>query len=425
MAGSTITTYDALMKERYMDGDFVERLVYPDNPLLAKLQKLGDTAMVGDQMPVPLFTALPQGHAIGFTTAQTNAGLTAGNTTSLKFVITAGDYHDVIYIGDKVLMASRTNNGAFLENKEVEMDGLMEQAGENHSIYLWGNGGNALGQRASISGNDVQLVKTIDAQNFEVGMNLVASDNDGATSTDALRAGSAATLTGVNRGTGVLTATDWADITSFANNDYLFREGDFAGDQGGIVYKGVQAFITATDSAPALWGITAAQRLAHVERLSGCRVPTAITNGKTYEERIKILLSWMAGRFKTKTSGLTGYMNGEDFQVLETLMAARGVRQLEDDSTKFGFARIDIQTAAGRIPIIADRHCPKGTFFALRMDDWGISSMGELFRWQGAAPGSGLQLLRVYNSTNYEARIISYPLLYNRAPKNSGRVSLS
>ena len=425
MAGSSLTTFDALMKERYMDSSIVEKLVYPDNPLLAKLQKLGDTAMVGDQMPVPLFTALPQGHASQFTTAQTNAGLTAGNTTSLKWVITAGDYHDVIYIGDKVLMASRTNNGAFLENKETEMDGLLEQAGENHSVYIWGNGGNALGQRLSISGNDVTLVKDIDAQNFEVGMNVLASANDGATVTDALRAGTAATISGVNRATGVITATDWADITAFANSDYLFREGDFSGDSLAVIYKGVQAFITATDTPPALWGITAAQRLADPQRLAGCRVPTSQTNGKTYEERIKILLSWMSGRFKTKTSGLTGYMNGEDFQVLETLMGAKGQRSFKDDSTQFGFARIDINSAAGTIPIIVDRHCPRGTFFALRMDDWGISSMGELFRWQGAAPGSGLQLLRVYNTTNYEARIISYPLLYNRAPKNSGRVSLT
>lgn len=405
-----------------MDSSIVERLVYPDNPLLAKLQKIGDTEMVGDQMPVPFFTALPQGLASGFTTAQTNAALTAGNTTSKKWVITAGDYHGVIYIGDKVIMASRTNKGAFLANKEVEMDGLLEQAGENLSVYLWGNGGQALGRRASLSGDNLTLTSDIDAQNFEVGMNLKASPNDGSTATDALRAGNPATLSAVNRSTGVISAADWADITSFADGDYLFREGDFFGDTGTVVIKGVQAFITATDNAPALWGVTAAERLTDPQRFSGCRVPTAVTAGKTYEERIKILLSWMQGRFKTKTSGLTGYMNGEDFQVLETLMAARGVRQLSDDSTKFGFARIDIETAAGRIPIICDRHCPKGTFFVLRMDDWGISSMGELLHWQN---GDGLQILRVYNSTNYEARVISYPLLYNRAPKNSGRVSLT
>ena len=422
MAGSTLTTFYALMKERYMDSSIVERLVYPDNPLLAKLQKIGDTEMVGDTMPVPIFTALPQGLSAGFTTAQTNAGLTSGNTTSNKWAITAGDYFGVIYIGDKVIMASRTNKGAFLANKEVEMDGLLEQAGENMSVYLWGNGGQAIGRRLSINGNDVTLSSDIDAQNFEVGMNLKASPNDGSTSTDSQRGGTAATLTAVNRSTGVITATTYGNITSFADGDYLFREGDFFGDQGTIVIRGVQSFITATDTPPALWGVSAATRATDPQRYAGCRLPTSVVAGKTYEERIKILLSWMAGRFKVKTSGLVGYMNGEDFQVLESLMATKGIRPLEDDSTKFGFSRIDIQTAAGRIPIICDRHCPKGTFFVLRMDDWGISSMGELLHWQN---GDGMQILRVYNSTNYEARVISYPLLYNRAPKNSGRVPLT
>jgi len=420
-AGSTLSTFDALMKERYMDSSIVEKLVYPENPLLAKLQNSGDTEMVGDVMPVPIFTALPQGLSGGFTTAQTNAGLTSGNTTSYKWQIQAGEYYGVTYIGDKLIMASRTNKGAFLANKEIELDGLFEQAGENMSVYLWGNGGQAIGRRATLSGNDVTLVSDIDAQNFEVGMNLKASLADGSTSTDTQRGGTAATVTGVNRSTGVVTATTWGNITSFADNDYLFREGDFFGDQSVTVIKGVQAFLTASDAPPALWGITAAQRATDPQRYAGCRVASGTVAGKTYEERIKILLSQMTGRFKAKAP-TAGWMNPEDFQVLETLMSARGVRPLEDDSTKFGFMKIDIATGAGRIPIYCDRHCPKGTFFALRMEDWGISCMGELLHFQN---GDGMEILRVYNSTNYEARLISYPLLYNRAPKNSGRVPLT
>jgi hypothetical protein len=420
MAGSTLTTFDALMKERYMDSSIVEKLVYPENPLLAKLQNSGDTEMVGDVMPVPIFTALPQGLSGGFTTAQTNAGLASGNTTSYKWQIQAGEYYGVTYIGDKLIMASRTNKGAFLANKEIEIDGLFEQAGENMSVYLWGNGGQAIGRRASLAGNDMSLVSDIDAQNFEVGMNLKASVADGSTSTDTQRGGTAATVTGVNRSTGVITATTYGNITSFADNDYLFREGDFFGDQGVIVIKGVQAFITASDAPPALWGVTAAARATDPQRYAGCRVANASIQGKTYEERIKILLAQMTGRFKAKAP-TAGWMNPEDFQVLETLMSARGVRALEDETTKFGFTKIDIATGSGRIPIYCDRHCPKGTFFALRMEDWGISCMGELLHFQN---GDGMEILRVYNSTNYEARLISYPLLYNRAPKNSGRVSL-
>lgn len=419
--GSTINQFDALMKERYMDSSIVEKLVYPENPLLAKLQKSGDSEMIGDVMPVPFFTALPQGVGGTFATAQTKAGTATGaNTASLKWVIQAGDYYGIVLLGDKVIEASRTNKGAFLANKETEIDGLFEQAGESLSIYLWGNGGQAIGQRSSLATNDLTLMQPMDAQNFEVGMDLRASVNDGATTTDTQRAGNPATVSGINRATGVVTATDWADITSFADGDYLFRDGDFFGDQAVTVIKGVQAFITATDTPAALWGVTQAQRVADPQRTAGCRVNPATLAGKTTEERIKILLAQMTGRFKSKAP-TAGWMNPEDFQVLETLMTARGVRALEDKDTHFGFMKIDIATGAGMLPIFCDRHCPKGTFFALRMADWGISTMGELLHFQGK---DGLEILRRATSTDYEARLISYPLLYNRAPKNSGRVSL-
>lgn len=417
---STMTTFDSLLKERY-ESDFPEILMYPENPLLAKLQKLGDTEMVGSDMPVPLFTGLPQGLSGSFTKAQNKAATASGSTRSDKWVITAGDYFGVIQLGDKVMKSSRTNRGAFLANKTVEIDGLFEQAAEILSVYLWGNGGQSLGRRLSLAGNNLTLVNAIDAQNFEVGMDLRASANDGATSTDTLRAGNEATLTAVNRATGVITATDWADITAFADGDYLFRDGDFFGDQGVIVMKGVEAFITETDTPPALWGVTSATRQTDPQRYAGCRVDPAELAGKTIDERIKILISRMTGRFKAKAP-TAGWLNPEDFQVLETLMAAKGVRALEDDSTQFGYAKISIATSGGMIPIFTDRHCRKGHFFAMRMEDWGISSIEELTHFQNE---DGMQILRKDASTNYEARLLSYPLLFNRAPKNSGRCALT
>jgi hypothetical protein len=55
------------------------------------------------------------------------------------------------------------------------------------------------------------------------------------------------------------------------------------------------------------------------------------------------------------------------------------------------------------------------------MDDWWISSMGELLHPQTS---DGNQILRRATATDLEYRLISYPLLANRAPKNSGRVAL-
>lgn len=414
---STLTTFDALLKERYIDSDRVEKLTYPENPFLGMLEKKGDTGMVGDVMPVPIITALPQGLAAVLATAQTSAT----NIVASKFAIEAGDYSGSVSIGDKVIKATRTNQGAFLEDKVTEIDGLYEQFGENASVYLWSNGGNSLGRVASIGpgAEDITLVNTIDAQNFEIGMSSRESANDGSDSSHTLRAGTT-TVAGVNRATGVITFTDRTQYSSLAVGDYFFRTGDFGGSGGTTFLKGVQAFVTPSDSPAALWGITAATRATDPQRFAGCRVDSTQLNGKSYEERIKILFAQMTGRFKAKAPTAV-FMNPEDFQILETLMSARGVRPLEDDTTKFGYTKIDVLTGSGRVPIYSDRHCPYGTAFAFRMVNHWISSMGEFI---SVLNGDGLQMLRASTTNDYEFRIVSYPLYANNAPKNNGRVLL-
>lgn len=415
--GSTLLTYDALLKQRYENKNRVEKLMYGDRPLLGLLTKAGDTGMVGKNLPVPFIYGNPQGIGGTFGTAQANAN----NIKADQWLITAGQYYGVVQIGDMVLAASRNNIGAFLDDKMTETDGLYEQCSEDLDIYLWGNGGQALGQRASANTNVITLTSLEQAANFEVGMTVVASAADGSTSTDTLRSGST-TVTAVDRANGTVTLASAAAITLFANNDYLFRQGDFFGTTGTIVIKGVQCFITSTDTPMALWGVSAAQRLVDLQRYSGCRVPTSVISNKSFEERCRILGSYMAGRYKSNMQEMAGYMHPEDWQVLETVMMARNVRPVEDTSTSFGYMSITAILGGKSVKIYPARNCPKGTFFLLNMKDWWISSMLDLLHPQN---GDGFEMLRKDSSTDYEYRLISYPLLANRAPKNSGRVSLT
>ncbi len=418
--GSSLTQFASLMKEKYEDSDIVEELVYPQNVLLGMLEKRGDEGMVGNVMPVPFFTANPQGVGGVFSNTQTVAGLTAGNTVSHQFNIEAGEYYGDVEIGDKVLKMSRTNRGAFLANKEVEIDGLWETAGESLNLYAWGNGGCSLGRIKAIVGNKLYFENASDAANFEVGMIVVASDNDGSVSTHTLRTGSDA-VDAINRAEGYIDLDNVADITSLAVGDYVFRQGDFFGDTGVVVLKGVEAFITRTDSPAALWGVAAATRAVDPQRHAGYRIFADELVGKNIEERIRILCAQGTSRFKARPF-TAGFLHPEDFVVLETLMSARGIRALEDKETKFGYMKIDVVTGSGRIPIYCDRHCPRGQFFGLRMEDWWMSSVGELFHPQDE---DGLVILRKATSTNYEYRLLSYPLVACRAMKNSGRVPIS
>ena len=97
--GSTLATFDALLKEYYKP-NIVEQLVFPNNVLLGMLEKDGDTKMVGDTMPVPIIYGNPQGGGHTFSKAQTNNS----NLKSAKFNIQAGQWHGVVEIGDKVIV---------------------------------------------------------------------------------------------------------------------------------------------------------------------------------------------------------------------------------------------------------------------------------------------------------------------------------
>src|SRR5678816_2851029 len=180
---STLTTYDFAMQIRYTPKK-VEDLTLAERPCLGMIQKRTDFA--GKSEDIPILHVNPQGVAgKDRATAQTNAT----NVKGKFFLVTIGEYFGSVDIGDKVLKASRKNPGAFMQNQTIETDGLYEQMADSMCIYMTGNGGNAIGKRASISGNIVTLSAPESVRFFEEGMTIVASANDGSTATDTLRAG--------------------------------------------------------------------------------------------------------------------------------------------------------------------------------------------------------------------------------------------
>jgi hypothetical protein len=412
--------FDAFLKRQAVKK--FDRLIYSENVLLGMLEKKGNTGMEGADLQVPIHWANGQGVGGVFATAQSVASSsTSGNSKQEKLLITAGDYFGVVNIGDKVMEASRGNAGAFIQAKAHEIDCVTEEAGESLSRYTWGNGGNAIGQVATggVVGNVITLTDGADTAAFEVGMYLVWSAQNGATSTDTLDAGSTY-VTKVNREAGTIEVADaTAGGSTLAAADYLFRAGDFNGDTGNVIIRGVQTFITPNGTTPgALWNISEATRLKDVQRFTGCRVPSAEYLGKPIEDRIRTLATFMTSRYKSKRFD-AGFLNPEDWQRFETGMMSQGYRALTDDKTQWGYSHIELNTAGGKVKIYADRHCPKGHFFGLRMENFWMSSMGKLI---SPVNGDGLSILRKVDSMNYEYRIKSYPLFVCNAPLHGGRV---
>jgi hypothetical protein len=412
MPASTVATFGALLKTRYASK--YESLMFSDRPFLGMIPK--DTSTLSESLVVPLVYTAPQGVTGG------GAGLAQTNSTNLgtkKFTLNPGEYNASVSMSDRVIAMSRSNLAAFIDNKTAEIDGLYEQAADALSIYMYGNGGGSIGRRLSVSGEVITLTEPTQAVNYEPGMKLRASANDGSLTSDTLRAGAAGTVASVDRTNGNVTlqAGGVAGITGFANNDFLFRDGDFKGNTTTSIINGVQSFIWVDDSPPTLAGMV---RTEDTQRLAGCRVPAAVIATLGVEDRIKTLGSYMTGRYKGK-GAKTWFMHPEDWQALEAALSNRGYRSFRDSETKFGYQTIEFVAGGIMGRAYADRWCPRGIAFALRLENWKLYSMEELIH---PVERDGLTILRAATTNDYEYRLVSYPAQCCNAPGWSGRVAV-
>ena len=413
MSASTLTTFSAFLKKMYSK-DKVEAIgLTSARPFLTKLKKNKDFG--GESLVVPVIHAGPQGISGNFASAQSNAS----NLKGKAFTVTCGALYGVVEVGDQVLKASRNNAGAFLNNKTAEIEYTMEGLYNELSAQVWrGNGGLAIGQRGSISGNIVTLSDPDDVQNFEEGMTVVASDATGRGSSDALRTGST-TVASVDREAGTVTLTDQSAITNFANSDYLFRQGCFAGNTTVQMLYGVNDYIySSSSSVPNLYGMV---RTSDPSRLAGIRVATSQLSGLGASERIMELLTQMSGRHKV--SGMDEcWVSPSVWNQIAIEQMSKGIKPHDDTTGIVGLKAIDILAGGSVVRCYADPHVPSSTAFVINSKVWELSSMGELITFDGE---DGLQLLRKASSTDYEIRFMSYSALICRAPGFNGRVSIA
>lgn len=407
--GSTLTTFDAFMKERYTSWK-VEDLTLADNPFLGMVEK--DEGFSGDGQPHPLIYGNPQGIGGVFSVAQGNTS----NVKGAKFLLTTGDYFGQVEIGDKVLKQSRGNAGAFLDNKSTETDGLYTQMAEDLEGFCFGNSGGSIGRRASLSTQTITLTEPSQVQNFKVDEYIVASANDGSDTAHTVKAGRAR-IVSIDQENGTITVDAIAGITGHADNDFLFRESTFRGNTGIFIIAGLGAFVWPDNAPPTLYGMT---RTTDKFKLAGVTVKASDLTGKNIEERLRLLGVYMTGRAAGPGADKI-FMNPEDWQNLGTSLEQKGQRSLTDDSTRFGYEYFEAVIGGKRARIYQARKCPKGTAFAVRMKNWKMFSTGKLFHAQAE---DGLQMLRKATSTDYEVRVLCYPVLATNAPGYNGRVTL-
>lgn len=422
---TTATQFDGFLKEYYTN-DKIAELVYKDRPALEHLKKDGSGS--GRRCIQPILFGNPQG--LGPTVAKAQAGaeqafLIGGSSKIEDWIVPWGDYSGNVQISGKLLKQSRDNVGSFMRARSTEVDGIFNAFADTMAAYLFREGRNlAVG---TINTGVITVTNYQDLSNIHVGMILVASADNGSSSSHALLgSGSAGYVFKVDRDAGTYTvATSAANAqagtagtpSGWTGTMYFFRDGDFGGTGAATIFDGYGAWIPS--AAPGSTAFNGVDRSVAVQELGGTRIPSASLTGLGIEQRIKLLGT------RLRQWGRPGpthyYLNPTDWQRLADSLEARGYRMADAGEAKFNFSGIKVAVGGKMVEIHADPFCPVGTCFAI---DSKVVTMYSLDKFVHVVNDDGLTMLRKVSTNDFEFRIESFPALVVAAPGNCGRTAV-
>lgn len=397
MASLDVTAADAALKQMYPSRR-VKFVGYEGNPLLALMPK--DENFQGRNMPLVIWYGGNQGASRTFATAQSNK--TAGLYED--FLMTRVKDYALSSIELEAILASESDEGAFLKMARSEVDNTVRTCARNLAISMYRNHGGARGQVGSISSGDMTLKNIADVTNFEKGMKLVQSTADG--TSGALGSGTT-TITAVNRRAGILTAANW---TNFTANDYLFRQGDF-----GLAMAGLGEWVP--DTTPG-----GSDSFFSVNRSSDTRLYGQYHDGSAQT----IIEAFEDADSKITVEGgmpTHAFIHPTDLNSIRKILGSEVIydKARSPDMASISFSTIKMQGMGGMYDLIPDRNCPIGRAFILDMKTWVAASLGGQPR---VLEGMGNKFIWDSSADSIEVRVGYYGNVGCFAPNYNCQVKL-
>lgn len=396
MSISNVTTLAYLMKTDYsVDG--VMDVVTRDKPLWKSVNKQkGKPA--GNQFTYALKYANVGSVGASFSTMQANVGQSKGTQINVG----STNYYGLIQLDGPSLLRA-TDRGSFVELFRDQADSTLEAMSERMSFNLFHAGSGIRGRRSSISSSIVTLTTGLDARNFRPGMLVGASANSDGSSP---RTGST-TVDSVDIDTGTVTLTDQSQITSFADNDYLFT----LSDNNGACLDGLQTLVPLT-APTAGESFRGHDRTKAMQWLAGSRISN--TSAPVHENILSV---------GTSVSGIGGkldisYVSPEAFTKVTRILSAKVEYDGEEDSPTYGFMYAAVATPAGIVKLMADSDCPQTQGFALRAEDLAFLYLGDAPVHIIRTP-DGAQSRDIYNADGIEMRVRSVNQTALYRPRNA------
>lgn len=387
----------AALKQIYPTG-VPKETIYKNSPFIAAIKK--DTSKLRSQgVVIPFHYTGPQGISATFANARTYQT----SSEYAKVTLTHKNYYATAQIDGEVIDAAKGDPGAFIDALKMETDRAIYGMKRSLCRHTFGNSGGAIGQISGVTtGTTITLTNPTDIRFFEVGMELQGDSTDG--TSGAVHAGSA-TVTAVNRATGVLTSdAAWdGQITGLADTHYLFRYGDFGG-----TLHGVEAWIPRTASGALITSFLGLDRSPD-SRLYGHRGDLS-----TYmpEEQLIVGAEQLARENGTVDFAV---MNTVNYRNLVLALGSKVVYDTMEayDTAKVGFKVVKIAGPTGDISVMPDADCPVDRLIMGQLDTWTLYSMGELVK---LLDNDGNAVLRVGSADAVELQLVSRSNLACVAP---------
>lgn len=406
---ATTTTIDKILKYVYTS-QALQNAVYNKNPLMAMIPKAG--GFNGRSLVHAVTYQNSNARNALFATAQALAGINgatndgyggtavdSGFNVDVNFTITRVKNYAMYTIEQEALLASKGDNGAFVNAATQLIDGTLQTLRNDFGRDLYWDASGTLGQLTNVATLVFSVGEAI--TQIEKGMMLVAST--GSTKTAALRGATPTPMKvlSVNRSAGTFTVD--ANIDLAATGDWLFIAGDrikgaVTTHSSRIKISGLDAWnpITAPTSGDSFFGV---DRSVDVTRLAGHRLDISALQP---EEGYITALAAMAREDADPSHIFTSFTDEKNLKL------ALGSRvECEYASVgEVGFESIRLRGPQGTVKIFADRNAPVGYARLLQMDTWQLKHLGDLVN-KGDAMGDG-GMAREILSDRYEGRFSFY-----------------
>ena len=421
---ATVADYDKVHRELWPDQRVVQEL-YEGCPTFGLINK--KTTMGYDGKHIALQYGRNQGRSATFTTAQSNVSANSFE----KFLVTSVDDYAIFELSGKLIRSNVNPSDAFLVDvMERETRGAMSQIKRSLCVNLMGDGTGVRGQVGPSSaitegGGDsvIELATPGDVKNFEAGQKVVAA----ATTTGALRdSGAAYEVIGVDLVNGTITLDGTVTTTSsWADDDYLFTEGDAAAGGSLKMISGFRAWVP--DSAPSATAFFGVDRSAYPQHLAGWRFTASGLGTTTIRETILKSYAQMSRMGSVMQDNFPNVvvLNGEDYgdflDELDSHSTWHEPVKRAGNGVDLYYEGINIHTPIGKVSVFHDDQQTGGRALCLNPGSWTFDSIGPA---PAFAEEDGLRIARKAASDSYEGRLYYHANLYCDAPLFNANIAL-